>query len=329
MGITVNQIAEICGVSRTTVLRALNDQSRVSSDTKKRIEAVAKEHGYRPNLLARSLHKGRTMSLGVITLDVENYVFAQSLGAINREAERRGYFVNIALQGQDIKAETQRIQDLADRRMEGILISPLNQGVEFEQFLLSLGIPVVCIGNYVSDAISTVLIDEYQAARDAIRFITQKPYERIVFVCPPLQLNQEQNIFSHLRRSDGIRDEMLIHPDIELCTISGNDYLEQVNELMTKGMPRTAVLCSGDIYALRIMRALRDKDLKTPRDYGIMGFDDINVLQFIIPRLSTISTNVTSVAAAAVTELIEKIESPESAAKRIYLNYSIIPGETI
>ena len=83
MAITVNQIAEQCGVSRTTVLRALNGGS-VSKDTKERILQVAKDNNYRPNLLARSLNHGRTMSLGVVTINIENMYFVQSLNTINK-----------------------------------------------------------------------------------------------------------------------------------------------------------------------------------------------------------------------------------------------------
>ena len=86
MAITVNQIAEQCGVSRTTVLRALNGGS-VSKDTKERILQVAKDNNYRPNLLARSLNHGRTMSLGVVTINIENMYFVQSLNTINKEAD--------------------------------------------------------------------------------------------------------------------------------------------------------------------------------------------------------------------------------------------------
>ena len=96
MAITVNQIAEKCGVSRTTVLRALNGGS-VSKETKERILQVAKDNNYRPNLLARSLNHGRTMSLGVVTINIENMYFVQSLNTINKEADKRGYFTNIVV----------------------------------------------------------------------------------------------------------------------------------------------------------------------------------------------------------------------------------------
>lgn len=329
MGITVNQIAELCGVSRTTVLRALNDQNRVSAETKKRILAVAKAHGYRPNLLARSLNKGRTMSLGVITYDVENYVFAQSLGAINNEAKKQGYFLNISLQGQDNESELQQLQELADRRIEGILISPVNQGPAFIQFLKELGVPIVCIGNYVSDDFSTVLIDEYRAARDAVQYIASKGYQRIIFVCPPLSAAQNQNVYSHVQRSLGVKDEIACAEQLSYTTIESETYVKDVICQVNSTQERTAILCSGDIYALQIMSALKEQEYSIPGSVGIMGFDNISVLQYVTPRLTTVSTSVTEVAIAAVRELISQVENSESVPKKIILNHCIIRGNTM
>lgn len=329
MGITVNQIANICGVSRTTVIRALNGHDRVGEETRQRILAVAQENGYRPNLLARSLNKGRTMSIGIITLDVENYIFAQSLGAVNQAAQKRGYFLNIALQGSDTQAELHIIRELTDRGVDGILLNPMNQGATFESFLLELGIPVVCIGNYVSDAISTVLIDEYRAARDAVSFLAARGYDHIVFVCPPLALQKEQNIYSHLQRLSGVEDEIAKHPGLR-CEIIGNEqYLDAAVSCAKKRTSSTVLLCSGDIYALKILRALQAEGLCVPEDIGIMGFDNSSVLQYITPELTTVSTNAIEVASAAATELIARIEDPELSPKRIYLNHSIAVRQTV
>lgn len=216
MGVTVNEIARICGVSRTTVLRALNNQSRVSDKTRRQVLEVAKELGYRPNLLARSLNTGRTMTLGIVAINMDSLIFVQTLSAINTEAQRKGYSLNIALHGQSSEAEMQRIRDFTDRRMEGILLSPISKGPEFERFVLSLGIPVVCIGNHVSEKISTVMIDEELATREAVRLIASRGYRRIVFVCPPLAYESRQNIYSHIRRKRGLEAEIALHPGLSL-----------------------------------------------------------------------------------------------------------------
>lgn len=330
MGVTVNEIARICGVSRTTVLRALNNQSRVSDKTRRQVLEVAKELGYRPNLLARSLNTGRTMTLGIVAINMDSLIFVQTLSAINTEAQRKGYSLNIALHGQSSEAEMQRIRDFTDRRMEGILLSPISKGPEFERFVLSLGIPVVCIGNHVSEKISTVMIDEELATREAVRLIASKGYRRIVFVCPPLAYESQQNIYSHIQRKRGLEAEIALHPGLSCQIIASDDYVQQLSPVLgTLGDVRTAILCSGDIYALNIMRYFKAHKIKTPRDAGIMGFDNISILEYIVPRLTTVSTNVENVAVVAVNELISQIEGDRAVSKKIVLPHKILDMETL
>lgn len=329
MPITVNQIAEKCGVSRTTVLRALNGTGSVGKETKKQILEVANEYHYRPNLLARSLNHGRTMSLGVVTINVENMYFVQSLNIINKEADKKGYFTNIVVCDENLDWEKKLIQGLADRQMEGILISPLNKGKEFEEFLLSLHIPVICIGNYVSDAITTVQVNEKSATIDAVDLIASKRYEQIIFICPPLNNKKNLNIYVHEQRLLGFREAVQKH-SIQNQVIEKEDYLAEIDKIIRKkGKKKTAFLCSGDIYALNVMRWGEKKGLHCPKDFGLMGFDNINMLEYITPKLSTVSTNLEGVAATAVSELLQQIENEQYVAKSIYLNYQILDRETL
>ena len=329
MAITVNQIAQQCGVSRTTVLRALNGGS-VAKETKERILQVARDNNYRPNLLARSLNHGRTMSLGVVTINIENMYFVQSLNTINKEADKRGYFTNIVVCDESLEWEKKLIQGLAERQMEGIMINPLNKGKDFENFLLSLHVPVVCIGNQVSDKITTVQVNEMSATIDAVKLIHSKGYDKIVFVCPPLEIKEKQNVHVHEQRESGFKSAMGICPDIDMQIIGKIEFLQDVIDICrnNKGK-KTAFLCSGDSYALRIMKWAAKEGMEIPKDFGLMGFDDISVLQYISPKLTTVSTNVEGVASTAVVELIQQIESDGYTPKSIYLNYQILDRDTL
>lgn len=330
MPITVNQIAEQCGVSRTTVLRALNNQGSVRRETKEKILRVAGENNYRPNLIARSLHHGRTMSLGVVTINVENFYFVQSLNVIKKEADRRGYFTNIVICDEDAQMERKLIQGLAERQMEGILISPINKGAEFEEFLQSLHIPVVCIGNRVADSITTVQADERSAAENAVRFIRGKGYRRIIFVCPPLEQRERLNIDTHEQRLQGFLSACGEGEDITCEVIGDLDYVKKTEKALSDRRDlKTAVLCSGDLYALSIMRWAQDSGVSIPGEFGVMGFDNISILDYITPKLTTVSTNLESVAITAVNELLQQIESEYYAPKTIYLNHQILDRETI
>ncbi len=325
--ITVNQIAKKCGVSRTTVIRALNNQDRVSEKTKERILAVANAEGYRPNLLARSLNKGRTMSIGVITDSVNNYVFAESLDAINKETQKRGYSLNIALQQRDPKNEMKFLQEMADRKVEGLLVTAVNHGALYERFLKSLGIPVVCLGNWVSDAFSTVLVDERNAAEDAMRLMANHGYQRVVFICPPLEDMARLNIYSHLQRKAGVDAQHELFR--EVITIGHSDYLEELAAVLSASEVRTAVFCSGDIYALTVLRWAKDRGMDIPHSIGLMGFDDIHVLKYVDPPLSSVSTNVEGIAKVAVSHLMTLIEDSDVPPQKLYLNYRVIDRESL
>lgn len=331
MSITVNEIAEKCGVSRTTVLRALNGQGSVRQTTKDKILAVAKEYNYRPNLLARSLNHGRTMSLGVVTINVENMYFVQSLNIINKEADKKGYFTNIVVCDENLEWEKKLIQGLADRQMEGILISPINKGKEFEDFLLSLHIPVVCIGNRVSDSITTVQVNEMQATIDAVDLIASKGYQQIIFVCPPLEIGAEQNIYVHEQRLMGFGMAVGKYPQIVSDVIGDKDYLAKIDDVLRiSPKVKTAFLCSGDAYALNVMRWGSQNGWAIPRDFGLMGFDNISMLDYILPRLTTVSTNLEGVAETAVAELLQQIECEGCySPKDIYLKYKILDRDTL
>lgn len=329
MSITVNQIAEKCGVSRTTVLRALNGTGSVGRETKKHILEVANEYNYRPNLLARSLNHGRTMSLGVVTINVENMYFVQSLNIINKEADKKGYFTNIVVCDENLDWEKKLIQGLADRKMEGLLLSPLNKGKEFEEFLLSLHIPVICIGNYVSDTITTVQVNEKEATSEAVKLIVSKGYDQVVFICPPLENKKNLNIYVHEQRLEGFQNAIQQYA-IQYRVIGKEDYFSEIDKIIrTKGKKKTAFLCSGDSYALNVMRWGEKKGLHCPKDFGLMGFDNINMLEYITPKLSTVSTNLEGVAITAVSELLQQIENEQYMPKSIYLNYQILDRETL
>lgn len=306
MAITSKEIAELCGVSRGTVDRALNGKDRISPKTRDRILAVAKEMGYHKDMLARGLVKGKTMYIGVVVFDIRNHYFSQLVNAIELEAGTKNYFINIALHEKDKDKEYQLINSLVAHRVDGLLVCPVNKGKEFEKFLLNLQIPTVIIGNYVSNKLPYIGIDEKQAAIDAVNLLASKGYETIIFVCPPLADREKENIYAHEQRTYGFIDATR-QQNLEGIIISTWDYLHELDTILKCHKTKIAVLCSGDIYALQVMQHLRVQSVQIPSEVGIMGFDNIDMLEFINPALTTISNSIEQVGRTAVNMLIEKM----------------------
>ena len=327
MGDTTNDIARSCQVSRTTVIRALNNQGRISKETKDRIVKTAEELGYRPDLLARGLVKGKTMYIGVVVFDVKNQYFAQMLSAIEAEAQTRGYCVNITLHGKNREKEIDLIRKLVDYHVDGLILSPVNKGEHFNNFLKSLDTPLIVIGNKVSDEIPFVGIDERRAAKEATDKILDSGYERVVFVCPPLGESREGNNYTHEQRLDGFREAMAGR-SVEAVIISSEYYEKEAASILETNDCNTAFFCSGDIYAMDIMKHLKSCGKQAPRDYGIMGFDDIELLEYLSPRLSTIYNSVEEVAKRAVELLFDEMEG-RKIAMETYERYRLVQGETL
>lgn len=333
VGITTKDLARICGVSRTTVHRALSGVGRIHPDTKEMILRVAREQGYRPDLLARGLVKGKTGNIGIVVLDVKNRYFAEMLSVIGAEANRRGFCMNIMLHGNDQELEREQLTRLAAYHVDGIILSSVNEGEEYRKYLKSLGVPIVSVDNKIGEGLPFVTIDQRNAMAQAARQALERGYEKIVYVCPPMTVEKNQNIYVHRERRKGFEEALQEFPGVKAEYLLDWDYLEQVEQLAGTGA-RTAFLCAADSFALDIMKRLEGSGKRPPRDYGIVGFDNIDTLEYVTPRLATVSNSVEAVALEAVDLLFELMEEgqkgsgPEMGACRI-LPFEMVEGDTI
>lgn len=328
MGVTINDVAKACGVSRGTVDRAFNNKPRINIETKEKILETAKKMGYRPDLLARSMVKGRTMSIGVVVFDLKNRIFAQLVNSIESQARKCNYFIDIMLQEEDPGLEIQLINTLVARRVDGIILCPVNKGISFNKFINDLPVPVLVIGNMLSQSIPFVGIDEYEAAQEATETIISKKYERVYFVCPPLENNKKENLYSHEQRLKGFRATIEKYGNIESDVIDNWQYVSCIETLVKDKSKKTALFCSGDIYALNILRHLRNLGVKVPRDIGIMGFDGIDMLEYISPALSTVYYPVEKIGTRSVDTLIKLIDGINTE-KHSIMEHEIIIGESL
>lgn len=328
MGITSKELAELCGVSRTTVHRALYNTGRINPETKDMILKKAEEYDFRPDLLARGLVTGKTFYIGVVIMDSDNRYFSQMLNAIVREARKKGYSVNITFHEDDADIEKEQLCRLADYRVDGIILSSIRKGAEYREFLKSLNTPVVTIDNKVDGELPFVGIDGKKATYEASERIIGKGYEKVVLVCPPLADAARANVYVHEERTVGFRQAMGNHPNVKSKIIDGWDYAQRAYQELEESSKRTAFFCTADIFALEIMQYFEERGKKVGKDYGIMGFDNIDMLRYISPRLCTISNSVEEVARNAVELLFALMDKKETAAERI-VEYVPVEGETL
>lgn len=329
MAITSQELADICGVSRGTVVRALNNKGRIDPNTKAKILFKAKELGYQPNPIARSLVSGKSKSIGVIAFDIRNRYFAQLLNAIEIEAKKKGYFISFTLQENDPDLEKRMVRELTARRVDGILLCPVNKGEEYASYLKDQGIPIITIGNFISPAIPHIGMDEKKAASETIARIIGKGYTDIIFYCPSLKEKETKNIYVHEERLAGVMNIITAHPEVNCTVYTDEDISNFMQTRIRNGKERTACFCSGDIFALEILKNLKLAGISVPGDIGLAGFDGIDTIEYVTPSLTTVHNPVEEIGRISVDMLIGNLEEKKPLPLKSMIQYTLVEGETI
>jgi len=330
LGITIKEIADLCGVSTGTVDRALNHRLGISEKTKARILSVAEQMNYKPDYVAQSLAKGRTMTIGVVLFDLYNRLFAQLLNAIETEARKRGYFVDVVLTDKQPEEEINCLHHLVNRKVDGIILFSVNQGLDFQNYLTNLSLPIVTICNRIEGDWPYIGIDDRAAMKEATLHVLSKGYKQIVFVCPPLAYLKTRNIHTQEERLKGCIEALEpFKSEIGLTIIDVKDYINSIATLPLE-RERTAIMCTCDIHALEVLHYLQDiRGLHVPEAVGVMGFDDIDVLKYVKPKLSTVEYNVEEMGRLAVDSLLRQMNGAQGYQQEPLLSYSLVVGQSL
>ncbi|TDQ37438.1 LacI family DNA-binding transcriptional regulator [Aureibacillus halotolerans] len=328
MGITIKELAKLCNVSPGTVDRALNNRYGISGKTKERILKVAKEHHYRPDARAQSLVRGKTMTLGIVLFDLYNRSFAQMMNAIEKEARKDGYHVNLVLTDKSPEDEKKCIEQLISQKVDGIVLFSVNKGEGFADYLASLSTPIVTLSNYIADSLDFVGIRDRVAMKEAVDSAVQLGYEKIIYICPPLRFYKHSNIYTQTERYEGCLESLRAANLLEAHQlITDPDYLTALDPLSFEEK-RTAIVCSCDYYALEILKRFKETNLIVGQDVGLVGFDNIDTLQYVEPALNTVSFDLEGMGSEAIRLLLNRIETDRAPIKKL-LSHQLIRGASL
>lgn len=286
--ISTTKLAKICGVSQGTVDRALNNRPGISSATKEKILNAAKEYGYRPNIHARSIAGGKSQLIGVVVFDLNNQYFCDILTQIEGYCSNLGYSAVVMFTNKDSKKEIECIKNLYHMSVDGIALFPVNYGEEFENFLLSLNIPIATFGNKLNN-FAYIGIDNKAATKDAIDAVISKGYKNLIYVTPNIS---SKNAFAQNERLSAFK---------QLCenyklNFEITDIIHA--EDILKKYSSTALICPTDIYAIRLL------DIAKKYKAGIIGFDNIRLIDQLNLKLDSVSYDVESAAKSMIDYIV-------------------------
>ena len=309
--VTIKDIAKQLGVSVATVSRALRDLPDIHPDTKKMVLDLAKELDYQPNVLASSLVKSKTKTLGLIVPDLGYYFFSTVVKAVEDAAIAAGYSLLIAQTQESFERELTNIQNLSRSQVEGIIISLSRETVNFDHLtrLQRRGIPLVFFDRD-SDEIdaSKVMVDNEQSAYEAVKHLIENGCKRIAFLAGPINVSvSNQRRLGYLRALEeaGIQADanLIIHSDY-----FQDSAISKTHQLMKEVNRPDGILVVSDRLAIGVLIALRELNISVPDEVKMVSFNNEPICSLISPTISSISQPLEEIGRLSVELLLEQIE---------------------
>lgn len=331
---TIKDIAKEAGYSVGTVSRVLNSADGVSEKARKRIMEIVNKYHFQLNSNAKHLKKQTKEGIAILIKGTQNMFLAGIVEQMQDMIRRKDYACMVYYLDEDDNEVEQAITICAERRPMGILILGANPAYYETQRFSLITVPCVLVSTpgeqYGLDNLSSVSTDNESAAQFAIEHLLSLGHKRIGILGG--RIATSQTVFSRYQGCKNAfeQHDMEFNPDEQYesahFTISDGYYAMQ--RLMRKMPDVTAVFAMADVMAIGAIRAIQDKGLKVPEDISVIGFDGLELGNYMVPRLTTIRQHSERIASRGVEIMLKNIDGDYVNVHEIEPFY-LVPGESV
>lgn len=332
--VSIKDVANACGVSVSTVSKALNNHKDVSESKKDYIKSVAKELGYAPNSSARALKTNKSHNIGVLFMDqaqsgLTHDYFANVLDAFKTTAEKNGYDITFIISNADGSSPMTYLEHCRFRGFDGIIIACVDFRDTEVQELMQSNFPVVII-DYIYSRTISILSDNMKGMKMLTQHAIDNGHRKIAY------FYGEDSMVTADRLSG-------FYITMEENKIPVNDaYIKEAKyrntelaekltlEVLAMDDKPTCILYPDDYSAFGGINAIRKLGLRIPEDISIAGFDGINLAMQLEPKLTTVVQNSRRIGECAAEKLISLIEHPRTTViDQTVIDTELAVGKTI
>ena len=318
---TIKDVAEIAGITVTTVSRVLNNRGYISEKTRQKVNAAMKELDYQPNEIARALFRKKSNLIGLIVPNVAHPFFAQLTSSIEYYAYKNGYKILICNSYEDSVKEKDYIDMLKRNQVDGIIMG--SHTLEISEYL-NLGRPIVSIDRCLAGNIPYIASDNYNGGVLATNLLIDKGCKRLAHISGPLILNTPANkrfqAFIDVATKRHIK-HVVVETRLGSFEIEENEKL--IYKLFTDFPDIDGIFASSDIIAACVMNVSSVLLKKIPKDIKVVGYDDIDLAALIVPSLTTIRQPIKEIGEMAIKSIIDQLGN------KPINNENILPVELI
>lgn len=284
---TIKDVAQLANVSISTVSYALNNSGSVSGETKKKVLEAAKKLDYKPNGIARSLKTKKTEMIGVFLNDFNGPVYSEIIRGVQEIAVSKGYEIIIA----ECMANEHSVSRIFTQGIvDGAIVLSTRISSDIIREYASSHFPVVLLDREMSgEYISSVLIDNKSACYNLVKYIKDLGYRKVAII------NGPKGTYDSNKRYEGMTEAIR---DFGLTINEGQSFIGKFTEddgyrfgkeIAASGNLPEVILAANDEMAIGAMKALQEEGISVPDQVSVTGFDDIELCQYVSPKLTTIA----------------------------------------
>ena len=307
MNIGAKDIAIRAGVSISTVSRALSGSLLINEDTKKRIQKIAAELHYSPNILAKGLKLGKTRTIGIIVPNVSELIFPPIIAGISETANCHNYNVILCVTNESPEKEVDFVANLRQRWVDGLIISTAITETPSLARLKEEGFPVVLMLRQI-DHYNAIVTDNVNGGYLGTKTLLERGFRRIALINGDtrLRLYRERHIGYQKALAEA---DIPYDPEIVLQDILGwQSACEAIERLIASGRLFDAVFATSEHKALGVLRGMQDHGIRVPDDVSLMGYDGMDTSLLANPSITSIAQPFYEIGQRAAGRLIELIE---------------------
>lgn len=332
--ITSYDVAKVAGVSQSAVSRAFSPTASIAEKKRKLILKIAREIGYQPNAIARSMSSARAQGrqksgiVGIIATRIQDPFFANTMAYFSAQLQAKGW--HMLLFTVDTPQEVdEALHSLMQFRIDGVIILSAILSEHMAKTCRANGTPVMLYNRSTTGGnINSVQIDNYAGGRTAAEVLLETDHKRIAFVG-----GTETDLTSQERErglSDRVAEAGLAVFRREYGDYTFDSGRRAAGRLFADELCPDAVFCASDVMALGVLHAARHEfGLKVPGDFSLIGFDDIPSAAWPGHQLTSIRQPVRRMVREAVDILIERMEDPALAPKLVTYSGDLVRRATV
>jgi len=322
--ITISDVAEKAGVSKSTVSQYINQRFRyMSTDTKEKIQHVIKELDFRPNDNARNLKVKKTKVIGILVANILHTLSTEIIRIVEERLQQNGIKVFICNSADDPEKEKEYIDLLISTRVDGMIIFPVGNDFKVYNYLVDYSIPMVFVDRLVDGIASdSVLLDNHAASFLAVSMLAEKGHKEITFITLPIDIP----ITPRIERIEGFKKAMTAYQlDVNkdsIYSLPRDQIKDTLTQRYTREKPPTAIVAGNDLVLREVLSYLKQQNISIPEEVAVVSIDNVDYSEFYQPSITTIGQPILQMGIKAAELLLERIENQVQSP---YITYRFAP----